>query len=99
MTPGRSCDLLHEFNDETMRDEHVQGWRFQLALFANVVADEMFADAAGLVDAWFDAWALEDHQVSAHASASQRFMPGIRMRRRGDVRHCQGTIGPTGWQR
>ena len=30
--------------------------------------------------------------LSAHAGASQRFMPGIRMRRKGDVRHCQGTI-------
>src|SRR3984957_2744295 len=117
---GTKLRLLHEFNDEAMRDEHVQGWRFQLALFANVVADEMFADAAGLVDAWFNAWALEDQKardtefariavadvrfrdrfslldgladLSAHAGASQRFMPGIRMRRKGNVRHCQGTI-------
>jgi uncharacterized protein YndB with AHSA1/START domain len=117
---GTKLRLLHEFNDEAVRDEHLQGWRFQLALFANVVADEMFADAAGLVDAWFNAWALEDQKardlefariavadvlfrdrfslldgladLSAHAGASQRFMPGIRMRRKGDVRHCQGTI-------
>jgi uncharacterized protein YndB with AHSA1/START domain len=112
--------LLHEFADEPARDEHVQGWRFQLSLFANVVADEVFADAAGLVDAWFEAWAIAEHQardgqfariaaadvrfrdrfsllqgladLSAHAGASQRFMPGVRMRRSGEVRHCQGTI-------
>jgi uncharacterized protein YndB with AHSA1/START domain len=112
--------LLHEFADAHARDEYVQGWRFQLSLFANVVADEVFADAAGLVDAWFEAWAIADHQardaefariaaadvrfrdrfgllqgladLSAHASASQRFMPGVRMRRKGEVRHCQGTI-------
>jgi uncharacterized protein YndB with AHSA1/START domain len=112
--------LLHEFADEAARDEHVQGWRFQLALFANVVADEVFADAAGVVDAWFAAWAVADDQardaefariaaadvrfrdrfslldsladLSAHAGASQRFMPGIRLRRKGDVRHCQGTL-------
>ncbi len=30
--------------------------------------------------------------VVAHTGASQRFLPGIRMERRGDVRHCQGTV-------
>jgi uncharacterized protein YndB with AHSA1/START domain len=112
--------LLHEFADAPVSDEYVQGWRFQLSLFANVVADEVFADAAGLVDAWFEAWAIADHQardaefariaaadvrfrdrfgllqgladLSAHAGASQRFMPGVRMRRKGEVRHCQGLI-------
>jgi len=112
--------LLHEFEEETVRDEYIQGWRFQLALFANVVADEVFADATSVVDAWFDAWALADEKardaefariaasgvrfrdrfsllngladLSAHAGASQRFMPGIRMRRVGNIRHCQGTI-------
>jgi hypothetical protein len=33
-----------------VRDQHVQGWRFQLALFANVVSDEVFADASAVVD-------------------------------------------------
>jgi hypothetical protein len=28
----------------------------------------------------------------AHISAALRFMPGIRLQRRGDVRHCQGTV-------
>src|SRR5271170_5071837 len=114
-----SLHLLHEFADEAARDEHVQGWRFQLALFENVVADEVFADAANVVDAWFHAWAIPDGQarglefariaaadvrfrdrfslinglgdLSAHAGASQRFMPGVRMSRNGDIRHCQGT--------
>jgi uncharacterized protein YndB with AHSA1/START domain len=112
--------LIHEFADQRVRDEYVQGWRFQLALFANVVADEVFANAGSIVDAWFDAWALADDQardaefariaasdirfrdrfslldglrdLSAHAGASQRFMPGIRMRRKGEIRHCQGTM-------
>ncbi len=30
-------------------------------------------------------------EIVAHIGASQRFMPGIRMERRGEVRHCQGT--------
>jgi uncharacterized protein YndB with AHSA1/START domain len=112
--------LLHEFAEAAIRDEHVQGWRFQLALFANLVANEVFADAPSVVDAWFAAWAIADDKaradefariaaadvrfrdrfslldgltdLSAHAGASQRFMPGVRMRRRGEVRHCQGTI-------
>ncbi len=28
----------------------------------------------------------------AHITAAQYFMPGIRMQRKGDVRHCQGTV-------
>ena len=31
-------------------------------------------------------------EVAAHVTAAQRFMPGIVMRRRGDVRHCQGLV-------
>lgn len=112
--------LLHEFSDSSARDQHLQGWRFQLSLFANVVADEVFADAAGVVDAWFDAWTIADESarlaeferiaasglrfrdrfsslegladLAAHAGASQRFMPGVRMRRKGGVRQCQGTM-------
>lgn len=112
--------LLHEFADAAARDEHVQGWRFQLSVFANIVTDEVFADAAGIVDAWYAAWAVTGDQardeafekiaaedvsfrdrysllegradLSAHAGASQRFMPGIALRRKGDARHCQGTV-------
>jgi uncharacterized protein YndB with AHSA1/START domain len=112
--------FTHEFADESVRDEHVQGWRFQLSLFANVVLDEVHAGAAGAVDGWFSAWAESDasrrqqgltrvsapdvrfrdrfslidgvDDLTAHVGAAQRFMPGIRMERRGDVRHCQGTV-------
>lgn len=112
--------LLHEFAGQAVRDEHVQGWRFQLSLFANVVADEVFAGASSAVDAWFHAWAIADQgardtefariasadvrfrdrfssfdslaDLSAHAGAALRFMPGLQLRRKGDVRHCQGTV-------
>jgi uncharacterized protein YndB with AHSA1/START domain len=30
--------------------------------------------------------------LSVHLTAAQRFMPGIRLRRTGDVRHCQGVV-------
>lgn len=112
--------LTHELASEKVRDEHVQGWRFQLSLFANVVADEVFAAGSGLADAWFDAWAITDEasrrdafariaeetavfhdrysllegitDLTAHSGAAQRFMPGIRLKRKGEVRHCQGVV-------
>jgi len=117
---GTRLHLLHEFPEAAVRDEHVQGWRFQLSLFANIVSDEVFAHAADLVDAWFDAWAVTDQRardaafakiaapdvsfrdrfslldgladLSAHAGASQRFMPGVRVRRKSEPRHCQGVM-------
>ena len=117
---GTRLHLLHEFAEAGPRDEHVQGWRFQLSLFANVVANEVYADAARAVDAWYDAWNIADTaardeilgriatpavrfrdrfslldglaDLTAHISAAQRFMPGIRLQRKGDVRQCQGTV-------
>lgn len=53
---GTRLSLAHEFGDSTARDEHIQGWRYQLSVFSNVVADEVNAGAAGIVDAWFQAW-------------------------------------------
>lgn len=52
--------LKHEFADEHARDEHVQGWRYQLSVFANVVADEVHAKAEEIIDSWFGAWAEPD---------------------------------------
>jgi uncharacterized protein YndB with AHSA1/START domain len=117
---GTELHLVHEFADAVARDEHVQGWRFQLSLFSNAVANEVYADAAATVDSWFDAWTIADSQtreeklasivspgisfrdrysllggiedLSAHIAASHRFMAGISLRRKGDVRHCQGTV-------
>ncbi len=116
---GTRLTLVHELPDAASRDAHVQGWRFQLSLFANAVADEAFAGSNAQADAWFDAWAIADdaartaafaalcspgvtfhdrysalsgiEEISAHAGAAQRFMPGIRLRRVGNVRQCQGT--------
>jgi uncharacterized protein YndB with AHSA1/START domain len=115
---GTHLHLTHEFAEESVRDDHIQGWRYQLALFSNVVTDELHADAASVVDAWFDAWGEPDERVREstlhrigdrelrfqdrfsstnglddlmpHLVAAQAHMPGLRMRRVGDVRHCQG---------
>jgi len=117
---GTRLHLVHELADAEARDAHIGGWRFQLSVFGNVVANELFAGAAQVVDAWFDAWAVADNDargkalaeivtpqvrfrdryaaiegiedLNAHTEAVQKFMPGVCMVRKGDVRHCQGTV-------
>jgi uncharacterized protein YndB with AHSA1/START domain len=69
-TKGTTLHLQHDFADAIPRDEHVQGWRFQLSLFANAVSDEVNAGATGLVDQWFDAWAERDSDACARALAA-----------------------------
>jgi len=120
VSEGTRIRLRHEVPSAEVRDEHEQGWRYQLSLFANVVLDELHAGAAGKVDAWFAAWSEESEAARAellaeiaapdvrfrdrfslvngmadllpHLAATHRFMPGFRLRRAGDVRHCQGTL-------
>jgi uncharacterized protein YndB with AHSA1/START domain len=117
---GTRLVLLHQFAEAAARDEHVQGWRYQLSVFANVVADEVHRDAASLVDAWFAVWSEKDdgarrtrlasiatdgvrlrdrfsfidgaRELAEHIGASQRFMPGLRIARDSEARHCQGTV-------
>jgi uncharacterized protein YndB with AHSA1/START domain len=48
--------LTHAFSDAAVRDEHIQGWRYQLSLFANAVSNEVNAGAQTIVDAWMAAW-------------------------------------------
>jgi uncharacterized protein YndB with AHSA1/START domain len=116
---GTRLHLQHELRDASLRDEFIQGWRYQLSVFSNLVTAEAHADAPRLVDEWFAAWAEPDagerlraldriatpdvrhrDRFSAidgvgdlipHITAAQRFMPGIRIERQGDVRSCQGT--------
>jgi uncharacterized protein YndB with AHSA1/START domain len=114
---GTMLQLTHEFADARPRDQHEQGWRFQLSLFANAVATAASASAEGRIDAWFAAWSDPDpssrertlseiaapsvafrdrfssiagaDEVKAHLAAVHRFMPGMRIERRGGIRHCQ----------
>lgn len=111
--------LSHEFSDANARDEHVQGWRYQLAVFSNVVSDEVNSSAGERIDAWLAAWSQPDassrasdlrtiatpavrfrdrysatngmDDLLAHITAAQRFMPGVRLEREGDVQQCQGS--------
>lgn len=131
---GTRLHLRHEFAERDACEQHVQGWRYQLAVFANVVTDDALGDAAARVDAWFAAWSepegarrgsLLDEAAAAmvrfrdryslvegradldpHLAAVHRFMPGHRLERAGEIRHCQGTVladwiarGPDGAER
>jgi hypothetical protein len=117
---GSRVRLTHAFTDAAVRDQHVQGWRFQLSLFGNVVANEVNKDPSSLVDAWFAAWAIADEEerrralgtiaapdvqfgdrfsvidgcdeLVQHIGGAIRFMSGFRIQRKGDVRHCLGTL-------
>ena len=57
---GTRLHLTHEFADGKARDEHEQGWRYQLAVFANVVTDLAHAGAMDTIDRWFAAWSEPD---------------------------------------
>ena len=67
---GTRLHLVHEFEEAGPRDEHVQGWRFQLSLFGNLVANEVFGNAAVIVDAWFEAWAIPDDKARENLLAN-----------------------------
>src|SRR6185436_3401078 len=117
---GTRLSLTHAFAETAQRDHFIQGWRFQLALFSNVVSDEANAGAQAKVDDWFRGWSEPDPAVREqlfgglvaadlqfrdryshlngiadllpHITAAQHFMPGLRLHREGEVRHCQGTV-------
>ncbi len=57
---GTRLSLHHAFAQPVARDHFVQGWRYQLSVFANVVADELHANAAAPIDSWFAAWSEPD---------------------------------------
>ena len=119
---GTRLTLTHELPTTAVRDEHVQGWRYQLSVFANAVSNAMTSTSRlnDMADTWFRAWAeptaetraqllasvahanarfgdkfsvldgLDD--VSVHAAAAQKFMPGVALTRAGDARHCLGVV-------
>lgn len=60
---GTLLDLRHDLPTATERDHHAPGWRFQLALFANVAATECHTGLAGVIDMWFQAWSEPDAAV------------------------------------
>jgi uncharacterized protein YndB with AHSA1/START domain len=73
--------LQHAFAEAGVRDEHVQGWRYQLSLFSNLVYNEIHANAGELARAWYSAWSAADAS-SIEASLRPIASPRIRMRDR-----------------
>jgi uncharacterized protein YndB with AHSA1/START domain len=67
---GTRLHLLHEVADAKARDVHVQGWRYQLSMFANVVANEAHFAAPKTADAWFAAWNEPDAAARRKAFAA-----------------------------
>ena len=61
---GTAVHLRHESPDApaSVGVEHVQGWRYQMALFANVVSREAQVHAAERIDAFLAAWNEADEE-------------------------------------
>lgn len=75
---GTALSLRHDFAEPVVRDQHIQGWRYQLSVFGNVVANRLHAHAHELVDRWFAAWSNPDadargRSLSAIAHENVRF--------------------------
>ena len=75
---GTRLHLQHEFAEADPRDHHIQGWRYQLSVFANVVTDEIHRHADRTVDAWFSAWAEFDDGARTR-TLSEIAVPVVRM--------------------
>lgn len=116
---GTRLRLRHELETATAAEVFVQGWRYQLAVFAEVAAQDAHAAFAERADRFLALWAETDpaarraalselsrdslafrdrysctegkDDLDAHIAAYQRFMPGLRLERQGEVRQCQGT--------
>lgn len=57
---GTRLSMRHDLPAPKSRDDHVPGWRYHLAVFANVVTAETHHDVAAVADRWFAAWAETD---------------------------------------
>jgi uncharacterized protein YndB with AHSA1/START domain len=74
---GTRLVLRHDFQEASARDQHAQGWRYQLALFANAVANDLHQGAEATVDQWFAAWSNSDADARATTLAAIT-SPGVR---------------------
>jgi uncharacterized protein YndB with AHSA1/START domain len=116
---GTHLHLRHAFSSAKIRDHHVQGWRYQLALFSKTVTEEQHAEVASRVDDFLRAWGDPDaaarrrllegcaapgivmldafsatsglEDLLANLDAIQVFMPGLRLKRQGEVRLSHGS--------
>jgi uncharacterized protein YndB with AHSA1/START domain len=78
LADGTRVQLRHDVHDAAVRDEHVQGWRYQLAVFAKVVAEDALAGAGDAIASWFTAWNAEPER--ARALLAQVATPAVTFR-------------------
>jgi uncharacterized protein YndB with AHSA1/START domain len=75
---GTRLHLLHQFADAAAAEEHLQGWRYQLSLFGNIVANELHANPAATVDRWFAMWSNADNDARSR-ELGQIVAPNVAM--------------------
>ena len=64
---GTLVRLSHAVDTAAVRDEHGSGWRFQLSLFAHVVAQVHHAQVTTVVERWLEAFNAPDPNARAAA--------------------------------
>lgn len=57
---GTLLDLRHDLATAAARDAHIPGWRYQLAMFANITAGEAYPATEGTLDRYFALWSEPD---------------------------------------
>lgn len=78
---GTRLRLRHAFAEPGIRDAFVQGWRYQLSVFGNLVANDRFANVPRSVDEWFAAWSNPDDALR-NAALEQLADPAVTFRDR-----------------
>lgn len=76
---GTLLELHHAFSSAKIRDQYVQGWRYQLALFSKVVSEEAQSGVERNVDAFLRAWGEKDRE-SRRALLESCVTPAISFR-------------------
>jgi len=90
---GTRLVLRHDIDSAAVRDDHVQGWRHQLARFAHVVAEEAYAGAGEAIAAWFAAW-REPDAARRRALLEPAVTPDVRFRDpNGDIYGLDELVG------
>ncbi len=79
---GTLLHLKHDFSAAPARDAHIPGWRYQLAVFANVSSREEYGSAESVVDRYFAVWSEPDSakrhaELASLASADLVFRDGF----------------------
>ena len=66
---GTRVLLRHEVASQTVREEHVAGWRYHMAVFGDVVTRELAEPARATIDRYFGLWSERDAAVRRAAIA------------------------------